>query len=183
MSVSSVFEVPEDIQKELLENEGILWAGRPGLGIRFDRVDIFNIPFSIAWWGVVIFVLLPNFRFSIFVAFFAIVGIYVTIGRFFYDKWKRDKTFYVVTPSRVIIKRGILDTEIRSFDIATLVDLDLSERADGSGTIKLESESPLAGFIVRGFSADKAPGLEYITDARYVYELILQQKHKKNYQD
>jgi len=171
------------IKDQLLEGEEILWSGRPKPGIKFANIDIFNIPFTIAWCGVVFFIILSNVGYPILYLPCVLAGIYLTIGRFFYDEWERSRTFYALTPNRVIIKNGIFNTTVTSFDVASLVTLDLMETSDGSGTIKLDSESPFAGFMVKGFNADKAPGLEYIADARHVYELILQQKHKERNQD
>ena len=42
------------VQNLLLENEKILWSGRPSIKMRLSSVDIFMLPFSIIWFVCVL---------------------------------------------------------------------------------------------------------------------------------
>ena len=50
---------------------------------------------------------------------FVLIGIYITIGRFFVDAWRRKGTSYGLTTARVIIRSG---ASIKSRSLRTLSD-------------------------------------------------------------
>lgn len=184
MFITNDFEAQSELQRELLADEKLLWTGRPKKGILFRLSDVFFIPFSILWCGFAIFwetsVLSTNapFFFKLWGIPFVCAGLYITVGRFFYDKLNRDKTIYGITNQRVIIKSGVFNTTIESFNIKTLFNLSIDEKTDGSGTIKLDSDQTNPFSFYRGAwpGNKKAPALELIQNVRTVYNLVLQQQ-------
>ncbi|HEY2583723.1 MAG TPA: hypothetical protein VGI43_18075 [Mucilaginibacter sp.] len=185
MLISNNFDVQNDLQRELLSDEKLLWSGKPKSGFLFRRSDILFIPFSIIWCGFVIFwesMAISNrapFFFALWGIPFFCVGLYITVGRFFYDKKNRNNTVYGITANRIIIKSGVFKTTTESFNIKTLPDTSIDEKSDGSGTIKLGQDRQFL-FEVNGLdqrNQRKAPALEFIQDVRSVYNLILQQQN------
>jgi hypothetical protein len=136
------------------------------------------IPFSILWAGFAFFwegtVLrggAPTF-FALWGIPFVLVGLYVTVGRFFYDAAQRGKTEYGVTDQRIIIDgpRGTLT----SLELGTLGEVTLSTKGDGSGTIMFGPSN----LMTTMYAGTPWPGLklpptfDLIPDARRVYEII-----------
>lgn len=187
MLIVNDFNLKSELQKDLLPDEKLLWTGTPKKGILFRPSDVFMIPFSILWGGFAIFwessVITSDVPF--FLALWGIpfvaAGLYITVGRFFYDKYNRDKTVYGVTDKRVIIKSGVFKKNFESFNIKNLFNLSIDEKSDGSGTIKLNSGNATGfpqGISISGWPGSKqVPAFEFIPEVRSVYNLILKQQH------
>src|SRR5689334_17016914 len=111
----SDFQSWQPFQPYLFPGERILWTGRPKQGLALSRSDILAIPFSLMWGGFAIF-----WNFSVWTDFpdtgtaddwffklwglpFLAAGLYLIVGRFFYDAWIRSRTHYAVTNERVLI--------------------------------------------------------------------------------
>ena len=112
--------VPFDVfSSELLPDETVQWTGRPNPGVVFHREDLYMIPFSLLWGGFAIFWLLgasgiwdawtqrPKHEFGLFGIIwgtpFVIVGQYMIWGRFVYQRWKKQRTYYALTNRRALI--------------------------------------------------------------------------------
>ena len=50
-------DIRQELQYELIDDEKLIWTGRPGLGIIFRKIDIFLIPFSVFWFGMMLFII------------------------------------------------------------------------------------------------------------------------------
>jgi hypothetical protein len=171
-------------QSYLLPAERILWTGRPSQGLALHPSDIFFIPFSLLWTGIVLFMFLEawNSPFGggpdLFLLLFLAVGLYAVIGRFFHDAAIRKSTAYALTDQRVLLLQGN-GSKFVSLDVHRLPRLELSEHRDGTGTIAFDS----ANHFFMGFS--RYGGWEWwvpslgapsrffrIADPRTVYQLI-----------
>jgi hypothetical protein len=159
---------------ELERGERQLWLGAPPQGVILRSSDVYMIPFSLFWAGFVVFwesaVLregAPGF-FALFGVPFVLFGIYLTIGRFFVDAWRRQRTSYALTTARVIIRSG---TSLKSLSLRTLSDVTLTERSDGRGTITF---GPMT-YLTSMYGGTPFPGVpqppkfELIPGARAVY--------------
>lgn len=180
----------ENLQSELRPHlqpgESLLWTGQPKSGLVFRGTDALMIPFSLLWLGFVVFWMIMAARGSAMFALFAIpfllVGLYALIGRFIVDARVRSHTTYGITENRIIIKSGVFSKTIKSLNLKTISDIELSERSDRSGTITIGPKTPS---VYWGSSMEWWPGLpqtpqlQLIPDARKVYSQIieLQQKH------
>ncbi|MBX9584762.1 MAG: PH domain-containing protein [Gemmataceae bacterium] len=88
----------------------------------------------------------------------------------------RRRTYYGVTPERVVIISGLFARRVKSVNIDTISDITLTERAGGAGTITLGPVPPAYGwwaganFPVAGMTY--VPTLELPDAAREVYEVI-----------
>lgn len=170
------------IAPRLRPGERLLWAGRPRRGIVFRSSDLFVTPFSIFWGVSAIYTANAALRsrvplfFRITGLFFVAVGIYLMIGRFFLDAWRRGRTYYGLTDRRIVIASGLARGTLRSFDLSTLADLSLKETRGGLGTIALRANIPRAVWFGGGTwpGAYNAvyPTLEMIERPRDVYDRI-----------
>jgi hypothetical protein len=174
------------LQFSLDRGERQLWSGFPRQGIVVRPSDAFAVPFSLVWGGFAVFwesmVLRSKapFPFALFGVPFVAVGLYITVGRFFLDARRRAHTVYAVTSDRVIIGAGVFTPETKSLSLATLSDVTLTERPDGSGTITFGPTLPGYGMYAGMYRGTSMPGVpqvpcfEMIPDARQVYDIIRQ---------
>ncbi len=167
------------IEKEVGPDERLIWKGRPRSGIMFSSSDIIAIPFSLMWGGFVFF-----WEYSVLTGDtplvaklwgipFVIVGIYMIIGRFYYDAYRRGRTFYGITDKAVLFS---FDSGKHSVRLAVnqIPRLSVSERKNGVGTISLEQhdkkQEPEANWFGQRKSSQSM--FENIDNVREVYEII-----------
>jgi hypothetical protein len=170
-----------DLPLRLLDGERIVWSGCPARGVLFTARDWFLIPFSIFWCGFAIFweatVLrskAPGF-FAFWGVPFIVVGLYLTVGRFGFDAWLRRCTQYAVTNRRIVIVRTGAFPKLTSVGLDRLPDLQLTERPDGSGTIRFGPSQPIWGTAAWGAwspSTDPTPQFIGIENAQQVFDRI-----------
>ena len=158
-------------------SERLLWSGAPRPGVAFRPADAFLIPFSLMWGGFAFFweAMVLKSDGPVFMKLwgipFVLVGLYLIVGRFFHDAWKRARTTYAVTSDRVLI---LSSGGEKSLPLRTLAEFNIKSRGDGSGTITFGS-SPSGAWSSRGMSW---PGMlqlssfENIPDVQTVYDLI-----------
>jgi hypothetical protein len=192
-----MYDLSRQLESALESSEHLLWSGAPVTGIRFTLFDWFMIPFSIVWggfsivWEVVAisafvdslegsfdpFVLI----FPIFGIPFVIIGAYMMVGRFIADARERERTYYGITDRNVIIITG-KEQNIRVLPLASLQEVMVRERRDGSGTIMLES--PLATLALDDDTSSsktkkpEPPAITMIPNVRVAYEVLLEARRK-----
>ena len=168
-------QVIEELHRELISGEQLVWSGRPRGGIRFRPSDALMIPFSLIWGGFAFF-----WEFSVthskapsFLAIwgipFVLVGIYIIVGRFFVDAAVRARTSYGLTNRRAVIISCLFSRQVRSVDLRSIPELTFRESTDGSGTITFGTAEPWVSSR-RGGVRSIVPQFEFIEDARSVYE-------------
>lgn len=167
-----------EFTRQLGPGETLLWTGRPAGGIRFQPSDWFVVPFSFVWASLAFSAILrTNARaagpFIYMEVLFVVVGVYMTVGRFVHDAWRRARTRYALTNERAIIAGGGLVGTVTSVSLRSLPGLTLNERRSGLGTIVFGSEDGegLTGAFTRN-GRPQAPRFELIPRARQVYELV-----------
>lgn len=169
-------------QRFLLPGERLLWTGRPPTGVLFRPIDWFLIPFSIFWTAFAVFwnwnVWTGNapLVFKLFGLPFLAAGAFFVAGRFLLDARDRARTGYAVTDRRVLIVKKNGDT-LRALDIGSLPSLELSERKDGSGSIRF---GPTASIFMSGNAMwypglDPTPAFLRVPGVRDVYTRIQKQ--------
>ncbi len=171
------------ITVELAGGERLLWAGQPRQGIVLRPSDAFMIPFSLFWGGFAIFweagVIASGapWFFVLWGIPFVVVGLYLIVGRFFWDARRRSRTFYALSDQRVIIISGGTSRKVTSLNLRTLSDISLTEKSDGTGTITFGPTHPLAGWgngTTWPGAPQGPPSFEMISDAKDVSSLVRQ---------
>jgi len=181
-------DIQQELQYELIDDEKLIWTGRPGTGIIFRKIDIFFIPISILWFGMMLVGLIgaatapsdnSTLPWPIYLFFipFLFVGCYITFGRFLVDKRRRANTVYGITNDRIIIRSGVFSKKVNSFNIKTLSNLSVDEKSDGTGNIVFSQNNfmfgMMGGMMMQGMGTRFVPSFEQIGDVRNVYSIIL----------
>jgi len=176
-----MFDHQAIVSAELEAGESLLWSAQPRQGIFLRTSDKGLIPFSLLWGGFALFweyQAISNdapFLFVLFGLPFVIAGLYLMIGRFYYDAALRQKTFYGITNRRVIILSGIRKKQSKSIAIEEIADLNMVENADGSGVIALGPEDVNQAQQVEMLwpgQTETKPLLSNIQDVRKPFEII-----------
>ena len=173
----------EEIKAQLAFGEQVLWSGRPRQGIVVRGADAFMIPFSLMWGGFAIFweasVLksdAPAF-FALWGIPFVLIGLYLIVGRFFFEAKQRARTFYAVTNERILIVSGVFNRKVKSLNLRMLSDLSLSEGKGDEGTISFGGGSPLSSLFGDfsswpGMGSHVGPRFDLVVGAKSVFETI-----------
>ncbi|MBU7031028.1 MAG: hypothetical protein HXS53_00730 [Theionarchaea archaeon] len=177
------YHVVEIFDKELLDNERILWAGQPYPWSIFNRMDFFIIPFSLIFGGIAcimgLLFLRPGGPFSIIGLFLLIIAGYFVIGRFFYKFWKKKRTYYAVTNKRILIKTHTLMKKSQVAYIDTLPAINKTIGFGKRGTLTFgnrpfyNSMYANTGLdFLMGFYGEDVPSFYDIEDVETVYRLV-----------
>ena len=167
------------ISSALAPGEQLLWSGQPRSGLRLQASDAVVIPFSAMWAGFAFFweYEVVNggapFFFELWGVPFVAVGIYMLVGRFFYDSFLRANTYYGLTDQRVIIVTNLFGNRETALPLRLMNNIDLAVSGDRSGTITFGT--PLPGLASMFGRANRAapPALTMIEDVKDVYDKIL----------
>ncbi len=126
----------------LLPNESILWKGRPEKGNIITKREFIMIPFSVMICGFSLFwesmALKSGQIFPVIWGLpFVAIGLYMLFGRHIQAAYLRDKTFYVVTNKKMIIKKG---NKINLYNGCDLPPMEVEIHKNGNGTILFYEE-------------------------------------------
>ena len=161
-----------------MPGERLVWSGQPKQGIMLTSRDALLVPFSLLWggfalfWNVSVWKMDADWFFRLWGLPFLVAGLYLIFGRFLHDAWVRSRTDYAVTNKRAIIMRG---PNVRSLDLDRLPLVDMSESANGSGTLRFGEPMSLLGRPGVGLwspALDPTPQFVGIPDVRAVYGLV-----------
>ncbi|WFU19543.1 PH domain-containing protein [Bradyrhizobium sp. CB3481] len=164
-------------QRELDAGERLLWSGRPLPDLRIESGSLLHSLFGFVFLGIAVASLLAAGKeSSIFPTLwtipFVVVGLYVSVGHFFWSAFCRRYTEYAVTNQRVIVRSNMPRRTIQSIEYRKIRTITLTEKSDGSGTIQFgESGGADAGDA-------SATRMEAVADARLVYNIIRKASHR-----
>jgi hypothetical protein len=170
-----------DFSSRLLRSEKIVWSGSPAQGLLLRVQDWMLIPFSLLWGGFAIFwessvwVMPAPVLMRLWGVPFVLIGLYFIVGRFFVDAWARSATQYAVTNKRVLIARSGPFSKFIALGLDQMQDATLSERADGSGTIRFgqrQSWGRRGSFSSWTPALDPTPQFIAIENSRSVFDQI-----------
>lgn len=178
------YEIEQKLRPELTRNERLLWSGVPQPGLRWRSSDWFAVPFALLWSYMMMFGtarhgmnpdLSPLYLTPEGIPM-VLVGLYLLVGRFFIDSFQRSRTYYGLTDQRIIIVNGLFNRQVKSLTLATLSDISLTERSDGSGVIAFgpgpSSSSRFSRAAWKGMNSQLGPSFDMIENARRVYGMI-----------
>ncbi len=166
------------ISRELSPGEELLWSGQPRGGLYIGWENCLLIPYSLLWGGFAIFWEVTVFRrhmplhFKLWGVPFVLFGIYIIIGRFPADAYRRRRTYYGITTDRVIILNRVWRHQVTSLALDQLTTVTLRKRPDGSGTIIFGMPSPRRVRFVRVAAHNRRPVFLRIERAAEVYEIL-----------
>ena len=176
------------VREQLGSDEHLLWSGQPKGGVRLRPADLFMVPFSLMWGGFAIFwewgVVTDGapFFFMLWGVPFVLMGLYLIVGRFFWDAYRRNQTFYGLSNQRVVIVTKGLRAKIKSLQLRTLTDVTLTASQDGTGSIQFGAGPTGAAtwFAGSGWPGMQAiaPAFEMIENAKSTYDLVRQAQGK-----
>lgn len=170
-----------EIIDQLQGDEKLLWADKPLTGIKFRITDIFVTLFSTVWLGFSIFwtymAAETSFIFALFGIPFILIGLFLFIGRYFFDALSRKNTVYGLTNKRIIMKSGLFSKSYKSVFLDSLPSLSYTDKSDGSGDISF-------GHTIESFKNGKIKNkrefpitrMEFIPNASSVHNKIADAK-------
>jgi len=162
------------LQQELDAGERMLWSGRALPDLRFESGNLLHSLFGFVFLGISIASLLAAGKESsvfpvLWTIPFVVVGLYVSVGHFFWSAFCRRYTEYAVTNQRVIVRRSLLSRTTQSIEYRKIRTITLTEKSDGSGTIQFgESRADDTADAI----TSSATRMEAVADARLVYNII-----------
>ena len=171
--------VEKEISPELLPDEQIHWTAKPRQGLYLKSNDFVLIPLSLMWGGFAFFweytavTRIPNGSpqpfFSVWGIPFCLMGIYLIIGRFFYDSYIRKNSFYAITNRRALIKRVLFPgrQELTSFQLSQLPQLTITKALPKFITIEF-------GPRTSGGRAVRPPTMEQVLNGEEALRLLQQ---------
>jgi hypothetical protein len=168
--------------------EKVLWEGAPGGGLRWRRSDWLMVPFSLLWCGFAVFWTVmaasegapaPMVAFG---AGFVCIGLYLVVGRFFWDAYKRGLTRYALTDRRALIATRHAGRRLRSWPIGadTAIDVETgpttsiyfaTERV-GGGDVEYAEDEYVSWRGRRRRARHRRVGFEFLADGPAVLSLI-----------
>lgn len=175
----------DKFRDELNSGERMIWSGQPQQGLMLRPSDALMIPFSFMWGGFAVFwefSVISNgapFFFMLWGIPFVLMGLYITVGRFFVDMLQRSQTFYALTTERVIILSGLFNQNVKTIRLQRLPEINLTTRSNGRGTITFGASHPMSWMYMGGGFPNMgryhiAPSFEMIGNAKMVYQKIKQ---------
>ena len=184
-------DLEQKLRAQLGAGERLIWSGRPAVGLRLRANDAFLIPFSLMWAGFSFFweysvLQIPKTNPAAYIMPlwgipFVCVGIYLVVGRFFWDAFVRGRTYYGLSNQRAIIVADLWINQVKSLPLTTLAGSTLSTRADGTGTVMLGAPMGSSGLIFGGRGSSRRyapPAFEMIPDANRVYSMLRDAQQK-----
>ncbi len=172
-----------DFQDFLMRDEKIIWSGQPARGVLFTGADFLLIPFSLLWGGFALFwesAVLSQPKAPLIMKFwgipFVLIGLFLIVGRFFLDAWIRTGLRYAITNRRVLISRSGPFAKFTSLNLDRLPEVNLTQRADGRGTIRFGENASMWGgrnsFAMWSPALDPTPQFIMIENVRGVFEQL-----------
>jgi hypothetical protein len=174
----------EVIGRELGRGERLLWAGRPPFGLCPRRSDWVSIPMALFWtavsmgWVVGALTSEMGIAGGLFGSIFVAVGVSMLAGRFWYTPWCRRRTWYGVTPERVVVvAQRVWGRKVHSIFLRLVAEVRLTEWRGGGGLIGFGAAPPYwyTGNTSEQWASGHYPGLvsmELGGEARRVFNLI-----------
>ncbi|NMO56855.1 hypothetical protein HH310_37495 [Actinoplanes sp. TBRC 11911] len=120
----------------LQPGERILWQGRPLRHRLFRRADLFLVPVSLLWFGVVLFwAARVPVLFVVWGVPALLAGLYIFAGRFVVRVVTSRRTRYTLTSARLVVQGGFTGERCTIVYLKSLPPPVISVREDGTGSL------------------------------------------------
>lgn len=178
----------ETISSYIRADEKLLWRGKPQQGLRFGGQDLFMVPFSLLWGGMVLMFLTKGgfsaaggFPFVLVPLIFGIAAIYVTVGRLIHDAWIRSRIEYALTDRRIIVFQRGFGGDVTTVDIGKMDQVRFKPRGERGDIVFGRNPGLLSFFGGQSFrssfalwvpSLSETPQFLGVENARRVYDQI-----------
>lgn len=159
------------------------WSGRPPSGLLLRGSDLWFIPFSLLWGGFAIFwesmAVQQIYRGGWFMVAWGLpfvgVGLYMVVGRFFWDAYVRSRTTYAVTDHAAYVVTEGIGGAVRRYTGSVLDDVRIERRSDGSGTLRFGPDQSSGLWNRRNSVPTTTPpnAFEHIPDVEAAYDAVL----------
>ena len=126
--------------------ETVRWTGAPPPGLLLRSSDWFAIPFSLLWggfaivWETLVVAGGAPFLFRLWGVPFVCIGLYMIVGRFFWDANVRARTRYAVTDRAAYVVVSGFRGFLRRYAGSALDDVRVERKPDGTGTLRFGSD-------------------------------------------
>ena len=182
-------DLMDTIRPALLDGEQVVWAARPDPRRHFCAADVLLIPFfgvlavvGIAGMFATNFGAIGVVYSLVFVAF----SLYLSVGRLFVRRWRKQRTIYALTDRRALIlthnrRRGASTVAMR---LDLLPTYEYVRRAGGAGDIIFGSSSGMSRALANtampwwyNFSRAPAPPAFYdLADAEAPNQILVRNR-------
>ena len=157
-------------QAILQEDETLIWSGDPQQGFIFRRSEILFTPLALLltvmasiWEFIAASQLISVLQYNdlplwipVVLVFmvctalpFVLLGLFLLVGRFFYDRRRRACTHYALTNRRVIILSGLFKKQqTRSIILNDIKNLSLNQHNNHTGSIHFRPDTLLWWLLV-----------------------------------
>ncbi len=178
------------IRSILDPGEELLWEGQPRRGLDLPAYEIPFTGFAIMWTAISAFFIWLSAqtliegqgRDVIAVAYvplafgfvFLMLGLYLLVGRHYWDARRHRRTYYGVTEDRALIVIGKNARQIRSHAITPFTDLELTTKKNNDGSVLFGRRSIpkwLWGPWSFGYD-DSEFAFTNIRNAKQVYDIV-----------
>jgi hypothetical protein len=169
-------QVLNTLQPLLGSREELIWVGQPKQGLMLQGSDFWIIPLTL-WQGLFLlgigyFLLTIRDIVGLLVgSILCAITLYLLIGRFFVDAYRRSRIYYALTNRRIIIHIEMFGNNTISYDLPSLSNLCADVKGNGRGTIQVSPEVGWSPGLILGIGT-YTHALKMIPNAQQVYELI-----------
>jgi len=164
-------------------DETVRWSGAPPRGLMLRSSDWFAVPLSLLWGGFAIFwetIVIAGrapFFFGLWGVPFVCIGLYMIVGRFFWEANVRSRTRYAVTDRAAYIEVRGFRGSVRRYTGSALDDVRVERKPDGSGTLRFGPDARPWGQWGGSMSQAPANAFEAIRDVGAAYDAVRAAEH------
>jgi hypothetical protein len=164
------FQNPNPMSINLRREETILWSGNPNPGIKFHPRGIIALGFWSLITIITIVIHAVNHVSLCFVLYSILFTLFNTTCLLLVDPIRRQKTSYLVTNQRIIIKSSFISQSVRPVELNSIKKINRIIYRDGPGTIIFDKDSwrNRSSFPPYYLS----PVFEFIDEPERVYAII-----------
>jgi hypothetical protein len=153
-------------------DERLLWQGAPATGLRFtggglakSAFGVFFLAFSV-FWVTMASSIGHGTAFPVFGVPFVLVGLWLVVGHWFYDAYKRKHARYALTTRRAIIARSMMGRKLLSYEIGRNSPIALIE--GDLDTVNFDRRI----YHTKNGTQTELIGFRFIADGRKVFRML-----------